>query len=220
LTGKNPNTSKKIIPQADLIGGEVIAPSSMEITQWLIAWSNGDQAALDQLIPLVHKELRQLAKRYMRQERGRERRVVTLQTTALVNEAYLRLIDASNVKWESRAHFFAISAQLMRRILVDYARSRNRVKHGRLAQRVELEEAAVFSVERAADLIALDDALDALAKIDERKSRVVVLRFFGGLSVAETAEVLKVSIGSVERDWRLAKLWLLGELGGERDDDA
>jgi RNA polymerase sigma-70 factor, ECF subfamily len=211
--------SKKIIPQADLTGDEVIGPSSKEITQWLIAWSNGDQAALNQLIPLIHKELRQLAKRYMRQERGRERRVVTLQTTALVNEAYLRLIDASNVKWENRAHFFAISAQLMRRILVDYARSRNRVKHGRLAQRVELEEAAVFSVERAPDLVALDDALDALAKIDERKSRVVVLRFFGGLSVAETAEVLKVSIGSVERDWRLAKLWLYGELGGERDDD-
>ena len=116
-----------------------MAPSSKEITQWLVAWSNGDSAALDQLIPLVHEELRRLAKRYMRQERGRERRGVTLQTTALVNEAYLRLIDAGNVQWKCRAHFFAISAQLMRRILVDYARSRNRVKRGGVAERVELE---------------------------------------------------------------------------------
>jgi RNA polymerase sigma-70 factor, ECF subfamily len=197
-----------------------MAPSSKEITQWLVAWSNGDRAALDQLIPLVHEELRRLAKRYMRQERGRERHVVTLQTTALVNEAYLRLVDAGNVKWESRAHFFAISAQLMRRILVDYARSRNRVKRGGVAQLVDLEEAAEVSVERAPDLVALDDALDALAKIDERKSRVVELRFFGGLSVAEAAEVLKVSISAVERDWRLAKLWLLGAMGGGRNDDA
>jgi RNA polymerase sigma factor (TIGR02999 family) len=197
-----------------------MAPSSKEITQWPVAWSNGDRAALDQLIPLVYEELRRLAKRYMRQERGRDRRVVTLQTTALVNEAYLRLVDAGNVKWESRAHFFAISAQLMRRILVDYARSRNRVKRGGVAQLVDLEEAAEFSVERAPDLVALDDALDALAKIDERKSRVVELRFFGGLSVAETAEVLKVSISAVERDWRLAKLWLLGAMGGGRNDDA
>ena len=189
-----------------------MAPSSKEITQWLVAWSNGDQTALDKLIPLVHEELRRLAKRYMRQERGRERRAITLQTTALVNEAYLRLIDAGNVKWESRAHFLAISAQLMRRILVDYARSRNRVKRGGSALLVELEEAAEFSTERAPDLVALDDALDALAKIDERMSRVVELRFFGGMSVAETAEVLKVSPDTVERDWRLAKSWLLHEL--------
>jgi len=191
-----------------------MAHSSKEITQWLVAWSNGDSAALDQLIPLVHEELRRLAKRYMRQERGRERRGVTLQTTALVNEAYLRLIDAGNVQWKSRAHFFAISAQLMRRILVDYARSRNRVKRGGVAQRVELEETAVFSVERAPDWVALDDALDALAKIDERMSRVVELRFFGGMSVGETAEVLKVSPDTVERDWRMAKSWLLHELEG------
>jgi RNA polymerase sigma factor (TIGR02999 family) len=197
-----------------------MAPSSKEITQWLVAWSNGDQTALDQLIPLVHEELRRLAKRHMRQERGRERGVITLQTTALVNEAYLRLIDAGNVKWANRAHFFAISAQLMRRILVDYARSRNRVKRGGAAQFVDLEEAAEFSTERAPDLVALDDALDALAKIDERKSRVVELRFFGGLSVAETAEVLKVSTDVVLRDWRLAKLWLLGAMGGGRGDDS
>jgi RNA polymerase sigma-70 factor, ECF subfamily len=196
-----------------------MAPSSKDITQLLVAWSKGDRAALDQLIPLVHEELRQLAKRYMRQERGRRRRVVTLQTTALVNEAYLRLVDAGNVQWECRAHFFAVSAQLMRRILVDYARSRNRLRRGGVAQLVGLEEAAEVSVERAPDLVALDDALDMLAKIDERKSRVVELRFFGGLSVAETAEVLKVSISAVERDWRLAKLWLLGALGGGRNDD-
>jgi RNA polymerase sigma-70 factor (ECF subfamily) len=192
---------------------------SQKITQWLVAWSNGDQTALDQLIPLVHEELQRLARRYMRQERRREHHGVTLQTTALVNEAYLRLIDAGNVQWESRAHFFAIAAQLMRRILVDYARSRNRVKRGGAAQRVELEEAAFFSVERAPDLVALDDALNALAQIDERKSRVVELRFFGGLSVAETAEVLKVSTDTILRDWRLAKSWLLRELGQEESSE-
>jgi RNA polymerase sigma factor (TIGR02999 family) len=193
-----------------------MTPSSQEVTQWLVAWSNGDSAALDQLIPLVHEELRRLARRYMGQERRRERHGVTLQTTALVNEAYLRLIDASNVQWESRAHFFAISAQLMRRILVDYARSRNRAKRGGAAQRVSLEEAAVFSAERAPDLVALD----ALGKIDERKSRVVELRFFGGLSVEETAHVLDVAPETVLRDWRLAKSWLLHELDGRTDYDA
>jgi len=150
----------------------------------------------------------------MGQERRRERHGVTLQTSALVNEAYLRLVDAGNVPWESRAHFFAISAQLMRRILVDYARSRNAIKRGGAAQRVSLEEAAVFSAERSPDLVALDDALNSLAMIDERKSRVVELRFFGGLSVEETASVLNVSPQTILRDWRLAKSWLLHELGG------
>jgi RNA polymerase sigma-70 factor, ECF subfamily len=192
---------------------------SQKITQWLVAWSNGDQTALDQLVPLVHEELRRLAKRYMWQERRQKHHGVTLQTTALVNEAYVRLIDANNVQWESRAHFFAIAAQLMRRILVDYARSRNRVKRGGAAQRVELEEAAFLSVDRAPDLVALDDALNALAKIDERKSRVVELRFFGGLSVAETAEVLKVSAETILRDWRLAKSWLLHELAEEESSE-
>jgi RNA polymerase sigma-70 factor, ECF subfamily len=192
---------------------------SQKITQWLVAWSNGDQTALDQLVPLVHEELRQLAKRYMWQERRQKHLGVTLQTTALVNEAYVRLIDADNVQWESRAHFFAIAAQLMRRILVDYARSRNRVKRGGAAQRVELEEAAFLSVDRAPDLVALDDALNALAKIDERKSRVVELRFFGGLSVAETAEVLKVSADTILRDWRLAKSWLLHQLAEEKGSE-
>ncbi len=150
----------------------------------------------------------------MKRERGRKRHGITLQTSALVNEAYLRLIDAGNVQWQNRAHFFAISAQLMRRILVDYARSRNFVKRGGEALRVSLEEAADFSDDQAPDLVALDDALNGLARIDERKSRVVELRFFGGLSVAETAEVLKVSPDTVMRDWRLAKSWLLHELGG------
>jgi RNA polymerase sigma factor (TIGR02999 family) len=199
---------------------EAMTPSSQEVTQWLVAWSNGDSAALDQLIPLVHEELRRLAKRYMRQERRRKRQGVTLQTTALVNDAYLRLIDARNIQWESRAHFFAIAARLMRRIMVDYARSRNYVKRGGGAQRVSLEEAAVLSAERAPDLVALDDALDALAKIDERMSRVVELRFFGGLSVDETARVLNVSPKTVMRDWRLAKSWLLHELDGRTGYDA
>jgi RNA polymerase sigma factor (TIGR02999 family) len=197
-----------------------MTPSSQEVTQWLIAWSNGDSAALDQLIPLVHEELRRLARRYMGQERRREHHGVTLQTTALVNEAYLRLIDTRDVQWESRAHFFAIAARLMRRILVDYARSRNRAKRGGAAQRVSLEEAAVFSAERAPDLVALDDALDALAKIDERKGRVVELRFFGGMSVEETAYALGVSSETVMRDWRLAKSWLLHELDGRTGYDA
>jgi RNA polymerase sigma factor (TIGR02999 family) len=197
-----------------------MTPSSQEITQWLVAWSNGDKSALDQLIPLVHEELRRLAHRYIQQERRRGHRGITLQTTALVNEAYLRLIDAGNVRWESRAHFFAIAAQVMRRILVDYARSHNRAKRGGAVERVSLEEAAVYSVERAPDLVALDDALSALAKIDERKGRVVELRFFGGLSVEETAQMLKVSPQTILRDWRLAKSWLLHELDGRSGYDA
>ncbi|HKE33229.1 MAG TPA: sigma-70 family RNA polymerase sigma factor [Candidatus Angelobacter sp.] len=188
-------------------------PSSQEITQWLVAWSNGDQSALNQMIPLVNKELHQLAKRYMGQERRRGYAGITMQTTVLVNEAYLRLIDAGNVQWQNRAHFFAIAAQLMRRILVDHARSHNCVKRGGEAQQVSLEEAVVSS-ESAPDLVALDDALGALAKIDKRKCRVVELRFFGGLSVEETAEVLKISPETVKRDWRSAKLWLLRELSG------
>jgi len=200
--------------------GEAMTPSSQEVTQWLVAWSNGDSAALDQLIPLVHEELRRLAKRYMRRERRRERHGITLQTTALVNEAYLRLIDARNVQWESRTHFFAISARLMRRILVDYARWHKCEKHGGAARRVSLDEAVVFSAERAPDLVALDDALDALAKIDGRKSRVVELRFFGGLSVEETARALEVAPETVQRDWRLAKSWLLHELDRRTGYDA
>jgi RNA polymerase sigma-70 factor, ECF subfamily len=190
--------------------------SPADVTQWLMAWSNGDESALERLIPLVHSELRRLAKRYMRRERPGH----TLQTTALVNEAYVRLIDAGQVKWQDRAHFLAISARLMRRILVDYARSRNYVKRGGEARHVALEEAAVYSEDRAPDLIALDDVLRALAETDPRKSQIVELRFFGGLSVEETAEVLKVSPDTVGRDWRLAKAWLLRELSGQDTGEA
>ena len=190
-------------------------PSPAEVTQCLEAWSNGDQSALDRLIPLVHAELYRLAKRYM----GKEHSGHTLQTTALVNEAYVRLIDARHLKWQNRAHFFAISARLMRRILVDHARSHNYVKRGGEAQRITLEQAAVYSEERAPDLVRLDDALTALAETDLRKGQVVELRFFGGLSVEETAEVLKVSADTVGRDWRLAKAWLLRELSSENTDE-
>jgi RNA polymerase sigma factor (TIGR02999 family) len=193
--------------------------SPQAVTDWLIAWSQGDEAALDQLIPLVHEELRRLAKRYMRRERG-QRAARTLQTTALVNEAYLRLIDAQRVQWQSRAHFFAIAARLMRRILVDYARAQNYAKRGGGLPEVSLDDAPELAAERAPDLVALDDALDALSRIDERKGRVVEMRFFGGLSVEETAEVLKVSPDTVMRDWRLAKAWLLRELSGEENDAA
>ena len=183
-------------------------PSPQEVTQLLRAWSDGDQQALQQLIPLVYDELHRLAHRYMARERpGR-----TLQTTALVHEAYLRLVDWKNVRWQNRAHFWAISAQLMRRILVDFARARGYAKRGGDAQQVSLDEALEVSEERSAELVALDDALSRLAGTDSRKSQVVELRFFGGLSVEETAEVLKVSADTVLRDWRLAKVWLLREM--------
>jgi RNA polymerase sigma factor (TIGR02999 family) len=182
--------------------------SPEEITQLLLAWSQGDRSALDQLIPLVYDELRRLAKHYL----GQEGRGHTLQTTALVNEAYLRLIDASQVRWQNRAHFFAVSAQLMRRVLVDFARSHQQLKRGGDAHRVPLDEALMMSEERGADLVALDEALSALSAIDGRQSQVVELRFFGGLSVEETAEVLKISPTTVRRDWTLARAWLHREL--------
>jgi RNA polymerase sigma-70 factor (ECF subfamily) len=182
--------------------------SPNEITQLLVAWGDGDQAALNELTPLVHEELRRLAHRYM----GGERPGHTLQTTALVNEAYIRLIDWKNVRWQSRAHFFGVSAQLMRRILVDFARSRGYQKRGGGALAVSLDEAAFVSDDKGADLVALDEALKSLAKLDARQSKVVELRFFGGLSVDETAEVLKVSSGTVRRDWSLARAWLHREL--------
>ena len=182
--------------------------SPKEITRLLVAWGDGDQSALEELAPLVHSELHRLARHYM----GRERPGHTLQTSALVNEAYLRLIEWKNVRWQNRAHFFAVSAQLMRRILVDFARDRQYLKRGGGALRVSLSEAASFAVERGADLVALDEALVALAEVDQRKAQVVEMRFFGGLSVEEVAEVLKVSEETVMRDWRLAKVWLLREL--------
>jgi len=189
--------------------------SKQEVTQLLVAWSQGDQAAFERLMPLVYEELRRVARRYMRRERAGH----TLQTTAVVNEAYLRLIDASQVQWQNRAHFFAVSAQLMRRILVDYARAHSYIKRGGGASHVPLEEAAVFSAERAPDMVALDDALKSLAVMDQRKCRVVELRFFGGLSVEETAEALKVSPRTVLNDWNLAKAWLLRELSNRESDE-
>ena len=190
-------------------------PAPQEVTRLLIAWSNGNQAALDELLPLVYQELHRLAHRRLRQERAGH----TLQTTALIHEAYLRLIEQKETQWQNRAHFFAIAAQLMRRILVDHARARQSHKRGGGAQQVSLDETMEVSNERAADVIALDEALAALAEFDERKSRMVELRFFGGLSIEETAEVLGVSPGTVMRDWTLAKSWLQRRIN-KREDDA
>jgi RNA polymerase sigma-70 factor, ECF subfamily len=191
-------------------------PSSQEVTELLLAWNSGDEAALEQLMPLVYDELHRLAHRYL----GGERAGHMLQTTALVNEAYLRLIDASRVQWQNRAHFFAVSAQLMRRVLVDFARARQYQKRGGGAQQVSLEEALVVSMDRGAELIALDDALTTLAAADERASKVVELRFFGGLSIEETAAVLGISPETVKRDWQWAKVWLLRELSNESREQA
>ena len=191
-------------------------PSPHEVTQLLQAWSDGNQEALDKLAPLVYEELHRLARHYMSGERLGH----TLQTTELVDEAYVRLIDWKNVQWQNRAHFFGVAAQMMRRILVDAARSRHYAKRGGEACRVSLSEAAKVSPERGEDLIALDEALQSLAAIDPRKSRIVELRFFGGLSVDETAEVLKVSARTVIREWSLAQAWLYRELTGVKIDDA
>jgi RNA polymerase sigma factor (TIGR02999 family) len=187
-----------------------------QVTQLLVDWGNGDRAALDRLIPLVYDELRRLARYYMR----RERAGVTLQTTALVNEAYMRLADQRDVRWQNRAHFFAIAAQLMRRILVDQARKRTNSKRGGDVRKVSLDEAAVMSQARAADLIALDEALSGLEAIDQRKSKVVELRFFGGLNIEETAAVMAISPATVQREWSMAKAWLYRELSGEVQHDA
>jgi RNA polymerase sigma factor (TIGR02999 family) len=186
-------------------------PPSHQVTRLLVDWRNGDQGALEQLIPLVHEELRRVARRHMAHERVGH----TLQATALVNEAYVRLIDIRQVNWQDRAHFFAMSSRLMRRILVDFARSKGYQKRGGGAQKVSLDEALIVSAEPGADLVALDGALEALAVFDARKAHVVEMRFFGGLSVEETAEALKVSVDTVMRDWKLAKAWLLRELSGE-----
>jgi RNA polymerase sigma-70 factor, ECF subfamily len=184
-------------------------------TALLLAWNRGDPNALDALLPLMHDELHRLAAHYMKRERIGH----TLQATALVNEAYLRLIDVQKVQWQNRAHFFAMAARLMRRILVDAARSRGYQKRGGGVTMVSLEEALVVSSEPGEDLVALDDALTALAAVDPRKSQVVEMRFFGGLSLEETAEALHVSRDTVKRDWKMAKLWLLRELQGVEHDD-
>jgi len=185
------------------------------ITELLVAWRDGDQAAVDQLVPLVHAELRRLARRHMRDERDGH----TLQTTALVNEAYLRLLDVSRVQWQDRGHFFAMASRLMGRILVDHARSRSVQKRGGGLRAVPLDDALGLAVEPAADLMAIDAALKALAATDARKAQVVEMRYYGGFSVAETAGALSVSVETVARDWRIAKLWLLRELQGARRTD-
>jgi RNA polymerase sigma factor (TIGR02999 family) len=187
-----------------------------EVTQLLQAWRDGDESALERLMPMVYDELRRMAQWFMRNERKGH----TLQTSALINEAYLRLVERGGGDWQGRAHFFGVAAQAMRRVLVDYARARNYQKRAGQARQVSLDEAANLAEERAAEIVALDDALESLARIDPRKCRVVELRYFGGLSVEETAEVLGVSVATVTRDWSMAKLWLLREIKQEASDDA
>jgi RNA polymerase sigma factor (TIGR02999 family) len=182
--------------------------SPQEVTQLLIAWGNGDEKAAERLMPLVDRELRRLAHQYMRRERVGH----TLQTSALVNEAYIRLVDVKGVQWQDRAHFFGLAAHLMRRVLVDYARHQGSAKRGGGARPLPLDDALGVSEERAADVVALDDALKALAGVDPRKSQLVELRFFGGLTIEEAAAVLNVSPGTAMRDWTLTKAWLRREM--------
>jgi len=188
-----------------------MADSTENVTRLLQSWSQGDQAAVSELIPLVYKELRGLAHRYMSHERPEH----TLQTTALIHEAYLRLVDQRRARWQNRTHFFAVAAQVMRRILVDYARSRGYQKRGGAAAKAPFEETAIIAPERDQELLALDSALAKLAAFDPRKARVVELRYFGGLEAQEIAEVLDMSAVTVARDWKMAKAWLRQELGND-----
>jgi RNA polymerase sigma-70 factor (ECF subfamily) len=188
----------------DRLTGIVMTLSTPGLTELLFDWQQGDQTALNRLTPLVYDELRRIAHRYVQRERNGH----TLETTALVNEAYLRLAGQKKIEWQNRAHFFAVTAQVMRHILIDHARRRQYTKHGGDVRQVSLEEAEMMSQERAGELVALDEALDELAKLDPRKSRVVELRYFGGLGLEETADVLEVSVMTVRRDWRAAKAWL------------
>jgi len=190
-----------------------MGPPTHQVTQLLRAWGEGEQSALNELVPLVYQEMHRLAQRYMSQERSGH----TLQTSALVNEAYLRLVDTTQANWQNRAHFYAICAQVMRRILVDWARTRQALKRGGAAQPLEFMESLAAAGEPGQDLVALDDALQDLSALDPRKGKVVELRFFGGLSVEETAQALKVSCDTVMRDWKFAKSWLRREL---RKEDA
>ncbi len=187
--------------------------STKEVTELLQKWSGGDAAALEELTPLIYGELHRIAKSYMRRERDGH----TLQTSALVNEAYVRLIDWKTARWENRAHFFGVSAQLMRRILVDFARKRPKIDK-KVVNHVSLEEAFTVTAEKDADLVALDEALNELATFDERKAKVVELKFFGGLAVEEIAEVLKISAETVMRDWKKAKIWLYRELSNTNEN--
>ncbi|MGI8997982.1 MAG: sigma-70 family RNA polymerase sigma factor [Pyrinomonadaceae bacterium] len=198
------------------LSNEQPGKSPQQITERLIAWGHGDAAALNEVMGAVYQELRGMAQRYLRMERPDH----TLQPTALVHEAYLRLVDQTQVNWQNRAQFFGVAAQMMRRILVDHAKTTHRDKRGGAALKLPLDEAVNLSQGRAADLLALDDALKSLAEIDHRKSRVVELRFFGGLNVTETAEALEVSPQTVLRDWKLAKAWLYQEIKRGMSDDA
>ena len=203
-----------VIIQRCLRGPQPGEPAMDDISALLRGWSDGDQSALERLTPIVYDELHRLARRYMQHERPGH----SLQTAALVNEAYMRLVDYERMRWQNRAHFFAVSAQLMRRILVDHARRHN-LKRGGGVQHVSLEEAAIVGGDQDTDMVALDNAMNALARIDPRKVQVVEMRFFGGLSVEETAEVLKISTVTVKRDWRAAKAWLYRELTGGTTDE-
>jgi RNA polymerase sigma factor, TIGR02999 family len=186
--------------------------STPGLTELLDDWRQGDRTAIEKLTPLIYDELRRIAHRYVQRERNGH----TLQTTALVNEAYLRLVGHERPEWQNRAHFFAVMAQVMRHILIDHARRRHYVKHGGDMLRVPLEEASLMTTQRAAELVALDEALDELAKIDPRKAQVVKLRYFGGLSLEETADVLEISLMTVRRDWRAAKAWLFKAVTGDK----
>jgi RNA polymerase sigma factor (TIGR02999 family) len=199
---------------AKRVGAKSLNQVHGDITGLLLQWRGGDETALDQLMTLVYEELRRLARQCMRRERAGH----TLQTTALVNEAYLRMVNSSRVEWHDRAHFFAVAAQLMRRVLVDEARKRNYQKRGGEFTRIELDEALMPRQQREFDLLALDQALNRLAEFSPRKCRVVEMRFFGGLSINETGAVLGISADIVKREWRTAKLWLLQELSGETQD--
>jgi len=192
-----------------------LSSPQQDVTRLLVNWSKGDQQALEDLTPLVYGELRRLAGRYLRRERSDH----TLQSTALVHEAYLRLVDQRNVQWQNRAHFFGVAAQLIRRILVDYARSHQTLKRGAGACKLSLDEAIGAPEKRDLNVVALDDALDDLAKIDPQQSRIVELRFFAGLSIEETAEVLKISPATVKRDWVVAKAWLYRNISGRESGD-
>jgi len=189
-----------------------MSQTPQNVTQLLLGWGKGDKEALDQLLPLVYDELRRQAARYLRRERAGH----TLQTTALIHEAYIRLVDQKRVQWQNRAHFFGIAAQLMRRILVDHARSKHRVKRGGSDVRVSLAEASLTVKARDLDVLAIDEALDRLAQVDERQAKVVELRFFSGLSVEETAEVLQISPATVKREWSMAKAWLHREISNDQ----
>jgi RNA polymerase sigma factor (TIGR02999 family) len=186
-------------------------PPAKDVTQLLLDWSSGKREAMDELLPLVYNELRRLADRYLRRERSDH----TLQATALVHEAYLKLIDQRNVQWQNRAHFFGVAAQAMRRILVDHARNHQAAKRGSGGQKISLDEGLMVTDERAAELVALDDALNELAAFDEQKGRIVELRFFGGLTIEETAEVLGIGTATVIREWRMAKAWLYQSVTGD-----